>query len=124
MGTSELAETLRKTRSMKGLSLKAVADPADISATYLQKLERAEVHEPSPHVLYRLAQQLGLEYAQLMRLAGYVVPRPHNPPNKRATHGPISFALSSEPLTEEEAQALAEYLAFLRHKGGGRSQRA
>jgi hypothetical protein len=32
------------------------------------------VTAPSPHVLHRLAEQLGVEYLDLMRLAGYVVP--------------------------------------------------
>jgi len=57
---------------MKGLPLKAVAEPAEISAMYLQKLERGEVQDPSPHVLHRLSEQLGLNYAEAMRLAGYV----------------------------------------------------
>jgi transcriptional regulator with XRE-family HTH domain len=116
MAAKELAEALRRARAMKGVSLKAVAGPAEISPTYLQKLERGEVNEPSPHILYRLAERLDLPYADLMRRAGYVVPANGRRTSARQNVGPVSHALSSEPLTEEEAGALAEYLAFLRHQ--------
>jgi len=121
---SELGEALAKARSMKGLSLKAVAEPAQISATYLQKLERGEVQDPSPHVLFRLSHQLGLDYGQVMRLAGYVVPRTRGQTDTLASGGPLSLALSSEPLTEEEAGVLAEYLTFIRQRGEGKAPRA
>lgn len=100
---------------MRGLSLKAVADPARISAAYLQKLERGDVGEPSPHILYRVADVLGLSYVRLMRLAGYIVPTGSRKGDESKA-GTIGFALSSEAVTEEEAQALAEYLAFLRSR--------
>lgn len=119
VASNDLANALRTARAMKGLSLKAVAEPAKISATYLQKLERAEVQDPSPHVLHRLSEQLGLGYGELMQLAGYVVPSTRRRTAARAAGGPVSHALSSEPLTEEEAGALADYLAFIRQRGGG-----
>ena len=117
MANTDLAEALRSARAMKGLSLKAVAGPAGISATYLQKLERADVQDPSPHVLHRLSEQLGLDYGELMQLAGYVVPSARRRSAARAAGGPISHAFSSEPLSEAEANALAEYLAFIRQRG-------
>ena len=46
-----LGTELQKVRKMKGLSLSAVAKPAGISATYLQKLERNQVEEPSPMIV-------------------------------------------------------------------------
>lgn len=116
MGADELGDALRRARAMKALSLKAVAAPAEISPTYLQKLERGEVNEPSPHILYRLAEQLDVPYADLMRRAGYVVPASGRRTSARQKGGAVSHALSSEPLTEEEADALAEYLTFLRHQ--------
>lgn len=124
VANDELAAMLARARDMKALSLKAVAEPAEISATYLQKLERAEVQDPSPHVLHRLSEQLGLDYAEVMRLAGYVVPSAGGRSTARAKEGPISHALSSEPLTEHEATALSEYLAFIRQRGGGRTSDA
>jgi len=101
---------------MRGLSLKSVAEPAQISATYLQKLERGEVREPSPHVLHRIAHVLELSYPELMSLAGYVVPSTRaRGGQRRALES--SHALSSEPLTEDEEAQLVEYLTFLRRRG-------
>src|SRR5438105_11770322 len=70
-----LGTELQKVRKMKGLSLSAVAKPAGISATYLQKLERNQVEAPSPTRLSRVAEVLGLDYVDVLRLAGYPVPR-------------------------------------------------
>jgi cytoskeletal protein RodZ len=106
-----LGDTLKMKREMKRLSLMSVAGPADISATYLQKLERGEVQDPSPHVLHRLSEQLDLDYNKVMKLAGYVVPT-----RGRAGARPISHALSSEPLTSEEEDALTEYLTVIRQR--------
>ncbi len=119
--STELGRALYNQRTMKGLSLRAVADPAGISPTYLQKLERGEVGDPSPNILYRLSEQLGLDYGELMRHAGYVVPvgTAHGRGAGRRGTDALSHALSSEPLTREEEAALTEYLGFLRRKKGG-----
>jgi transcriptional regulator with XRE-family HTH domain len=118
--SSELARTLLGTRTMKGLSLRAIAEPAGISPTYLQKLERGDVQDPSPNILYRLSEQLGLDYSDLMGMAGYVVPvGPQRRGGARRGTSALSQALSSEPLTGEEETALTEYLGFLRSKKSG-----
>jgi transcriptional regulator with XRE-family HTH domain len=105
---------------MKRLSLRAVAAPAEISPTYLQKLERGEVQDPSPNILHRLSEQLGLEYSDLMQKAGYVVPATSKR-RSAALRGSraVSHALSAEPLTAEEEEALAHYLGYLRSQKGG-----
>lgn len=110
---AELGPTLRSAREISGKSLKAVAGPAGISPAYLMKLERGEVTSPSPHILHRLARQLGIAYTDLMRLAGYVVPEPDGQRN-----GVLAQALSSQDLTEEEARAVAAFLKV--YRSGGR----
>jgi HTH-type transcriptional regulator, competence development regulator len=110
---SDLATRLRDVRELRGLSLRAVAEPAGISPAYLQKLERGAVESPSPHALHGLAEVLDTPYEDLMALAGYVVPGPAD-----ETRGPMLIAgeRSSERLDADEARQLAEYLAFLRHQ--------
>jgi transcriptional regulator with XRE-family HTH domain len=109
-----LGTTLREVRHLHGLSLKAVAEPADISVAYLVKLERGEVQAPSPHVLHRLAATLAVDYADLMRLAGYVVPE-----HGSARHtSPLLQAFSAKQVTDDETRALAAFLDIYR---GGRS---
>jgi transcriptional regulator with XRE-family HTH domain len=114
--SSELGDSLARARVIKGKSLRAVAEPAEISPTYLQKLERGDVRDPSPNVLYRLSEQLDLSYAELMRNAGYVVPTIE--PDSVGSIRPVSHALSSEPLTNDEEAALASYLGYLRTRKG------
>src|SRR5580700_7702407 len=102
---TELGPVLRSAREISGKSLKAVAGPAGISSAYLMKLERGDVTSPSPHVLYRLARELGVAYTDLMRLAGYIIPEAEDRPG-----GVLDQALSSKGLTEDEAHAVAAFL--------------
>jgi transcriptional regulator with XRE-family HTH domain len=110
-----LGQTLKSVRDLQEKSLKAVADGAQISPAYLQKLERGEVAAPSPHVLHRLAEELGVDYLELMRLVGYVVPE------ATGSSGALAQALSAQDLTEDEARALAAFLKMYRsgQLGGG-----
>lgn len=106
---ARLGNTLRVARELKGKSLKAVAEPADISTAYLLKLEKGQVESPSPHILHRLAGELGIDYLDLMRKAGYMVP------DESATSGGrLAHALSGEELTEDEERAVAAFLKMYR----------
>src|SRR5688572_21831991 len=118
MAAKELGAELRAVREFKGLSLAAVAEPAGISATYLQKLERGEVEAPSPHRLHALAEVLDISYTKLMELAGYIVPSANG--DSRGDVSLLAQALSAEELTEEELADLAEYLAFRRQREAAR----
>jgi HTH-type transcriptional regulator, competence development regulator len=105
---------------MRGWSLRDTAAKADISPAYLQKLESGQVQSPSPNVLYGLADKLKVPYSDLMKLAGYVVPRDAR--GRKALGGSmLAHALSSEDLTEEEAEALGKYLAWFRSQQGTRA---
>jgi len=113
-GNVELGKRLMDVRKLRGRSLRQAAKSADISASYLQKLERGEVKNPSPNVLSDLAKELDVPYSQLMRLAGYVVPTGQK---SRVPEGSLmTHALSSEDLTEDEAGELAKYLAWYRQQ--------
>ncbi len=105
-----LGNSLRIARELKGKSLKAVAEPAEISTAYLLKLEKGQVESPSPHILHRLAAELGIDYLDLMRKAGYIVSDSAAP-----SRGALTHALSGEPLTEDEERALATYLKMYRN---------
>lgn len=119
--TNGLGAKLKAVRELKGLSLMAVAGPAEMSATYLQKLERDEVESPSPHRLHRLAEELDLDYSDLMELAGYVVERTDSASSRSAGGNVLAQALSAEDITEEELGELAEFLAFKRQQAKRRS---
>jgi transcriptional regulator with XRE-family HTH domain len=91
----------------------SVAEPAKITAAYLQKLERDTVKRPSPNILYALSEELELPYDELMESAGYVVPR--GDAERVKQDNVLTYALSSEKLTDEEAAQLLEYLDWYRH---------
>jgi transcriptional regulator with XRE-family HTH domain len=120
VAAKELGEKLREVRELKGLSLAAVAQPAEMSPTALQKLERGEVESPSPHRLHRLAKVLDISYPDLMKLAGYIIPREDQPDPARERGSVLLQALSSEKLTDEEMADMAEFLAFKRQQAAKR----
>jgi transcriptional regulator with XRE-family HTH domain len=113
MATTKLGQRLREIRERRERSLVDVAAEAEISPAYLQKLEASGVKQPSPNVLYKLAQALEIEYAELMRLAGYVTPATGRARKRR---NELTYALSSEALTDDEAQELAHYLDWYRDR--------
>lgn len=113
MAAKDLGAELKAVRDVKGLSLAAVAEPAEMSATYLQKLERGDVESPSPHRLHRLAEVLDVSYTKLMELAGYIVPTEDA---SRPSNSLLAQALRADDLTQEELSDLAEYLAFRRQR--------
>lgn len=122
----ELGRQLRELREFKGLSLKRIAEPAKISAAYLQKLERGEVKDPSPHILYRLSGVLDVPYADLMRLANYIVPRESRKDKTAESNGVnlLAYALNSkefEGLSARELEELARYLRWYRHDKDSRA---
>ncbi len=111
MAQAELGPQLREMRDRRGRSLSDVATEAEISPAYLQKLEAGGVKQPSPNILYKLANALKVQYAELMRLAGYVTPTDSRAKKRK---NELTYALSSEPLTDEEARELARYLEWYR----------
>lgn len=71
MAEPSVGARLRDARSAHGLSLHEVAERAGCSSGYVYKLEMDRVRTPSPRVLARLAEALGLAYSELMSAAGY-----------------------------------------------------
>jgi transcriptional regulator with XRE-family HTH domain len=108
----QLGSALRQARETKGSSLEAVAQPANISAAYLHKLERGVVSTPSPRVLSRLARVLEVEYLDLMELAGYLDAEQSAKARKR-TPSPDPHPLAGKDLTREEWRAVGAFIKTL-----------
>ncbi len=113
--TAALGAEIKAVRQVKKLSLSAVAEPANISATYLQKLESGLVKNPSPRVLQRLADVLDVSYTKLMELAGYLNPTP-NKPQKHSRSSPLMEAIMTADLTPEELRAVAAFINYLKNQ--------
>lgn len=129
-----LGNEIQKVRKFRGMSLNAVAKPAGVSATYLQKLERDQVESPSPHRLHALSRVLDLDYGDLLRLAGYPVPQEDGTAavagdRSGTTVEGVDLAIadasllrkvfqSADHVSDEELEQLSRYLAFLRQERG------
>jgi transcriptional regulator with XRE-family HTH domain len=127
-----LGSEIQKVRKLRGMSLNAVAKPAGLSATYLQKLERDQVESPSPHRLHAISVVLDLDYGDLLRLAGYPVPREDGTvviagDGSGTTVDGVDLATadasllrkvfqSADHVSDQELEQLSRYLAFLRQE--------
>lgn len=119
-----LGNEIQRVRQLRGLSLNAAAKPAGVSATYLQKLERDQVESPSPHRLHRLAEVLGVEYAELFQLAGYPLPAGTDAGGVSADAEDLvesstrsalrRMFLSEADVSDDELDELVRYLRFMR----------
>jgi transcriptional regulator with XRE-family HTH domain len=108
-----LGQFLRAAREAAGMSLRKVEREAGVSNAYLSQLESDRIKEPSPNVLFRLAEFYRADYDTAMRLAGY-------PGHKAAGAAAPATAIGRlGPVTAEEADQLAEYLAFIRRRRRG-----
>ena len=74
-----LGSDLKKIRSENQLSLREVEAlakerqlGAELSSGYLSMLERDEIKEPSPRILYALSSIYEVDYIDLMKSAGYM----------------------------------------------------
>jgi HTH-type transcriptional regulator, competence development regulator len=117
---SPLGGQLALVRQARGQSLKLVATRAGISPAYLHKLERGGVRHPSPPVLTRLASALGVDYEQLMELAGYTVHEVGGLERRSSARWLLVTPAGTDTLTEDEGRELVEYLAWRRYREGRR----
>ena len=107
-----LGRELGSARLAAERSLRDAAGESEISAAYLQKLERGHVEDPSPRILRRLSDVLNLDYGRLMRLAGY------EPPRRRRSTSPFEARLADARLTETEEKAVSAFIEHLIEQRG------
>lgn len=106
-----LGTFVRTARDQKQLSLRAVEKATGISNAYLSQIESGKIKQPSPNILHKLCELYEISYSNVMHLAGYPVPTEETETEQRDALTP-----TIGPITEEEGEALIEYLAFLRSR--------
>ncbi len=113
-----LGSELARLRKLKGWSLRDVEDKTKkkVSNSYLYQLENDNVKEPSPNILYVLANVYEASYGDLMRLAGFIVPNP----NQRTAHHQGSVAFNAMHLTNDEEERVLDFVEFLRSRKKGK----
>lgn len=108
----KLGDFLRAARGELELSLRSVESVTGISNAYLSQLETGKIKTPAPNVLHKLAGQYSVPYALLMDLAGYPVAEPGD----ESEELPDQLAARIGAVTDDEADQLVEYLAFIRSR--------
>lgn len=111
--TLKFNEFIQATRNRLGFTLRAVEEATGISNAYLSQLEQGKIKQPSPLILYKLSEVYNVPYSELFRLIGYPLP---GAIENRAS----AMASRIGPLTNDEEDALLEYLEFLRSRNQGR----
>lgn len=111
-----LGEQLKQTRMMAKdkPSIRQVAEETKISNAYLSQLERGVAENPSPHVLYKLAEYYDVPYEILMAAAGYAKPQPTT--NKGTGPSGLEILLKSAKLSREEEDQVKHFIRYLRSK--------
>jgi transcriptional regulator with XRE-family HTH domain len=108
-----LGQYLQAARDAKHLSLRAVEKATGVSNAYLSQVESGKIKQPSPTILHKLSELYEVSYADVLALAGHPVPgeddNADNLPRALDRLGAV---------TQDEEQALVEYLAFLRSRKG------
>jgi transcriptional regulator with XRE-family HTH domain len=112
--TTTIGKYLKAIRDAAGLTLRAVEEKTGVSNAFLSQIESGKVKQPSPAVLHKLADTFGVPYDTLMEKAGYPTPS-----GAKSPRTPIGLFQRFGRLSQEEEDALLEYLTFIR----SRSQR-
>lgn len=98
---SDLGEFIRMQRQLSQLSLRQLAELADVSNAYLSQLERG-LYQPSAQVLKNLARALELSAEELYRRAGLL----DNDGEPSASPSVEEAIRLDETLTPEQKEAL------------------
>jgi transcriptional regulator with XRE-family HTH domain len=115
--TDRLGTLLADARKRKRLTLRAVQDAIGISNAYLSQLETGKVQSPSPIVLHKLSELYGIPYATVMQEAGYPLPE-----TVKETDSGTRLAARVGETTQEEEDALVDYIRFLRSRNQRRDR--
>ena len=105
-----LGTYLKQSRENASLTLREVEKRAGISNSYLSQIENSKNKNPSPKLLFSLAELYNVEYDFLLELAGY--------PTLSTKEKTPSYRRGSilNDISEDEEKELVEYLQFLRSK--------
>ena len=110
-----LGHYLASIRQDRRMTLRQVEEATnrEVSNAYLSQIENDKIRQPSPNVLYALAEIYGIDYGRLMEMAGHIIPSKRRSQGQR--HGRVA-TFADHNLTPAEEAALLEYLQFIRTK--------
>lgn len=105
----DLGQFITEQRTAKNLSVRKLADLAHVSHTEIHRLETGERKHPSPFTLRSIANALGIDFDEIMQIAGYT-------DDTLTASAPAVFLPGIEELDEKELEEVRDFIAFLRSK--------
>lgn len=107
---NELGTYIKVKRTEKGLSIRRLAELADISHTEVKRIEDGLRKQTSPLVLRSIASALCVPYEDLMAAAGYI-----DDSATESDGGTVAAGIKdTEDLSQEEIDQVNQYIAFLK----------
>lgn len=97
MSAVEFGEYLRKLRKKRKLTIRQLDTYSGVSNSYISQMERGERGVPSPEILQKLAKPLGVDYEELMKVAGYL-----NEKNKKESEDSLPESIYEHIIREAE----------------------
>lgn len=108
-----LGQFIRAQRRIAGLTLRQLADIADVSNAYLSQIERG-LHEPSVRVLRSVASALNVSAETLLTQAGLLDEETAGREDERRVTSTEEAILADQALSDAQKQALLSvYRSFL-----------
>jgi transcriptional regulator with XRE-family HTH domain len=108
-----LGQYLASIRTDRRMTLRQVEEATgqEVSNAYLSQIENHKIQQPSPNVLHALSEVYGIDYGQLMEMAGHITPSKNRSQNQR--HGRVA-TFADHNLTAAEEVELIDYLKHIR----------
>lgn len=110
-----LGQYLSSIRKDRKMTLRQVEETTnkEVSNAYLSQIENDKIKQPSPNVLYALAEIYKIDYEKLMEMAGHITPAKGRVEGQR--HGRLA-TFAEHNLTPEEEAELIDYLNWIRNR--------
>ena len=107
-----LGDKLAQARSGRGWTLREVERRTGIHNAHISQIETGGIERPAPNILWTLAELYGLDYRELLRLAGHIET---SATDRAAGPSPVGAALRAMgDLTPDEQAEVLEYIEKLR----------